>query len=432
MIPVISVREHEAIYIGETFSSESKVITRYQATLLEKFEREQGKQIFKWGNKKITPLQWVGVASIGNLQIEILPKLANSEHSQIRKNLLYMLTIAKEVPFRVQDVSRFDTQRNTFLEIFIKVFIDKLNNALKTGVIQQYCHEEENVPFLKGKLHLSEQLRRNLINKSRFYVSYDEYSIKNLPNRIIKATVAKLYGISKVQHNKKVLMNLKDAFNEVDEKGFSYSEMKSLVLPRTIHHLYQEIIEMCKIFWKNESPALSSGTSESFSLLFDMNMIYEKFIQGVLLAHQEEIMGHNLKLVTNLGITPKYLLKDQYGRSTYRLLPDNGIVNIITSKIEKIIDTKWKLLDSKKKNFGISQDDIYQMYAYAREYDCNKVILLYPVNEGTTGLSFLPRYRNNTFPEKQIEIIVLTVNLGHKFPDQIDDFIDDLRVICSI
>ena len=46
-----------------------------------------------------------------------------------------------------------------------------------------------------------------------------------------------------------------------------------------------------------------------------------------------------------------------------------------------ILDTKWKrLVDKPRINYGISQADMYQMYAYAKKYRTSEIWLLYPVN----------------------------------------------------
>ena len=53
----------------------------------------------------------------------------------------------------------------------------------------------------------------------------------------------------------------------------------------------------------------------------------------------------------------------------------------------KIIDTKWKLLNqfSEKRNYNITQADMYQLYAYGKKYaladNTNPtLVLLYPSN----------------------------------------------------
>ena len=46
-----------------------------------------------------------------------------------------------------------------------------------------------------------------------------------------------------------------------------------------------------------------------------------------------------------------------------------------------ILDTKWKILSNSKPNYGISQADMYQMYAYQKKYGAEHVTLVYPKTE---------------------------------------------------
>ena len=46
-----------------------------------------------------------------------------------------------------------------------------------------------------------------------------------------------------------------------------------------------------------------------------------------------------------------------------------------------VMDTKWKVLSDVKANYGISQADMYQMYAYQKKYSSVNVTLLYPLTE---------------------------------------------------
>ena len=57
---------------------------------------------------------------------------------------------------------------------------------------------------------------------------------------------------------------------------------------------------------------------------------------------------------------------------------------VITRKHDNAIficDTKWKLLSSQKVNWGISQADMYQMYAYQKKYNAKNITMLYPMTE---------------------------------------------------
>ena len=62
------------------------------------------------------------------------------------------------------------------------------------------------------------------------------------------------------------------------------------------------------------------------------------------------------------------------------LLPLKEIDNIFS-----IVDTKWKVLEASKSNFGISISDMYQLFAYGKKYSYNlshpRLLLLYPKTE---------------------------------------------------
>jgi 5-methylcytosine-specific restriction enzyme subunit McrC len=65
-------------------------------------------------------------------------------------------------------------------------------------------------------------------------------------------------------------------------------------------------------------------------------------------------------------------------REVFQMKPDI----VITHRDTKfILDTKWKLLSAEKANYGISQADLYQMYAYQQKYQAQNVTLLYPKTE---------------------------------------------------
>jgi 5-methylcytosine-specific restriction enzyme subunit McrC len=48
------------------------------------------------------------------------------------------------------------------------------------------------------------------------------------------------------------------------------------------------------------------------------------------------------------------------------------------------LDTQWKLLSDNAWNYGISQADMYQMYAYSKKYKADRIVLLYPHSDSLT------------------------------------------------
>jgi 5-methylcytosine-specific restriction enzyme subunit McrC len=55
------------------------------------------------------------------------------------------------------------------------------------------------------------------------------------------------------------------------------------------------------------------------------------------------------------------------------------------SVIKRVIDAKWKRLDPRAGDFGVLQQDVYQVAACALQYECKDVELAYPWLENKAG-----------------------------------------------
>jgi 5-methylcytosine-specific restriction enzyme subunit McrC len=84
----------------------------------------------------------------------------------------------------------------------------------------------------------------------------------------------------------------------------------------------------------------------------------------------------------------------------FRLRPDI-VVYDLQEQLVYILDTKWKILSRDKKNYGILSSDMYQIYAYQKRYQAEKVVLLYPqVEEEKLG---------NVYYGDRVEIIFVAL-----------------------
>ena len=76
----------------------------------------------------------------------------------------------------------------------------------------------------------------------------------------------------------------------------------------------------------------------------------------------------------------KHHLAYENGKGKFGLKPD-----IVIDDGRIIIDTKWKILSNDKTNQGISQSDMYQLYAYGEKYKSENLYLIYPKDEVING-----------------------------------------------
>ena len=75
----------------------------------------------------------------------------------------------------------------------------------------------------------------------------------------------------------------------------------------------------------------------------------------------------------------------------------------------QIVDTKWKRLKSDQEDTknGVSQADIYQLYAYAHRYECPDNVLLFPMVDGVTPETYLIP---DSSPRKRLRIAFIDMN----------------------
>ena len=157
-------------------------------------------------------------------------------------------------------------------------------------------------------------------------------------------------------------------FDGVSDARFERPQLDNISTDRRTDR-FAPLIALAKRFVSGQSPD-RPGSMETYSLLFDMNKVFEAYIASLMrrLVCPPEYVG--------VGQVRRRHLLVKGHQPKFRLIPDIGVYQ--RQKLICLIDTKWKLLDRSTYHEGVSQADMYQMYAYAKEYECPLVILLYP------------------------------------------------------
>ena len=310
------------------------------------------------GGKFIQARNYVGVLQTkSGLTIEILPKIADKNDAERSKAVfIKMLKTLRNFPFKSSNLASLKTQNLPLLEIFISMFLSELEAIVKKGIKSDYVALEENLNFLKGKLNMNEQIKRNSIHKERFYVEYSEFLSDIKINRIIKTTLKFLYKKSNSSKNQQKIRELLFIFDDVSECEDYKNFFAKLVINRQVKH-YEQTLLWCKIFLLGNTFTPHKGDDLAFALLFDMNTLFESYVGNFM---KKSFPG------TILQHSEKHLVEDP---KSFKLRPD------IFLKDKFIADTKWKIISSKD---DISQADLYQLYAYGKKHECDKLHLIYP------------------------------------------------------
>ena len=319
--------------------------------------------------KVITARNYVGLITMTDgTVIEILPKISGNGISQkeTKQIFLEMLKTLNDVNFKNFNVSNLRIDRLNLFEIFIKMFLDEVTVLTKQGLKSAYLTIENNERFCKGKLLTSQDIKHNLVTKERFYVSYDDFNINRPENRLIKTTLRFLLKASNDMQNRLFATRLLTFFDGV-EYSFSCDGDFSKCFPdRSMDH-YERALSWCRVFLKGNSFTAFAGSHVALALLFPMEKVFESFVA----AKFRKLVSRKVNVRTQ---DTTYSLFDSPNRA-FALRPD---IVLEFDGYKVVLDTKWKLLSDKASNCGISQSDMYQMYAYGKKYEAERVVLLYP------------------------------------------------------
>ncbi|MDN3696179.1 McrC family protein [Vibrio cortegadensis] len=335
----------------------------------------------RYGYELIQVKNYVGVLFTPTGEhIEVLPKTGRkAENSQqaiveSRQMLLMMLQHLGSFRYVASNQASIATKQMPLLEVFISQFLQSVNALVKRGLKSDYVTQEDSLHFQKGKLKVSQQIRYNVVNKHKFYVEYDEYLINRPANRLIKTALLKLSNYTRLATNQKLLRELQFAFADVPSCKSVKQDISALKLDRGMVD-YHSPIAWAKLILDGFSPLSMKGDNSALSLLFPMEAVFESYVASVLRSQ----LADDAELTTQAS--SKYLVTHN-GRRQFQLKPD--LLLTLTDNSKLVLDTKWKLLDLEDHNYGLSQSDLYQMFAYGHKYlnGTGDLLLIYPAHSG--------------------------------------------------
>lgn len=341
---------------------------------------ESGGRILAHGRSALRAQQVVGIVAANNCTLEILPKIdvpaASDEAAAqglIRKKLVHLLAVAMDLDIDGGTFTELGWQKDNLLEILIRLFSVKLIDALRQGMPRRYVEHEEEIATLRGRLDVTRQFTKLAANPARLACRFDELSPDIAVNQIMRTAIERLRRISQSPDNQRRLSELAFGYADITPVPLQALRWDDVRLDRT-NARWKDLLALARLLLGERFQTTSMGEQAGFSLLFEMNTLFEEYVGRML---RRALAGSGLSVHLQGGRL--YCLEAaDGGRRTFQTRPD--IVIKRGAEVVHIVDTKWKRIapriDDPKQ--GVSQSDVYQMMAYGELYQCRSLTLLYP------------------------------------------------------
>ena len=307
---------------------------------------------------RITPSSTVGAVEIGDLSVQIRPKIGIPQ-------LLSLACYAMGV-YKPQEQRRFDFHEEPALpDTLALALAAAARRAFARGLLHGYRTEEEALYAVRGRIRFDDQIRRRFGIAMPVEVRYDEFTDDIVENRLVKAAVARLGEMRLRSPQARRGLGWTAAMLEnVSLVEYASGDVPELTFDRLNEH-YRGAVGLSRLILRHSAFEASRGEVRATGFLMNMNTLFQEFVTVAL----RESLGLSERVFREKNIDSL----DEDGK--VRLRPDltwwdGGTCTFVG-------DAKYKLV----KPAGVPNADLYQLLAYVTALDLPGGLLVYAEGE---------------------------------------------------
>ncbi len=348
----LQVFEHQVLRLSE------QGLTQRHLDALARFNEQHDSRYFTLLHKGVRFRQYVGVLQVGALTIEILPKTdQHANAQQWQRVLLELLQACSMLPIDTLTEAHLQSRSSPLLWFYLNHFLQEVQQLLQEGLVKHYQNKSANGYTWKGQLNFAQQLRHNWQHPERVYSRSQHYDYQHPAHQLLYAALQIIQRLSIDNTLQQRVQHLLRAFP---------SQQPIRAQARIFEHLYAQpkferyrrALELARMITLHYSPDLRAGSHAVLAILFDMNQLFERYIQRQLQQQLDK----------------SWLIRAQAAKPFWaqrKLRPDLWLSH---EGQHYILDTKWKIL----KRPAPSDADLRQMFAYNHSFEATQSLLVYP------------------------------------------------------
>jgi len=406
----LTLLEQSSVRVGPRASEANNCLDPMQAEGLVELGERMGARAFSWHSpSRMRVEQFVGTVHLGDLQVEILPKLEGlTEPARVRQSLLGMLAIAEDLEVQGSEMVGFLDAGEPFVRALARLYCRKLVELARRGLRQEYRARHDLLPFVRGKVDWPAHARKAVTRRLELPCRFDERSEDTPLNRTLKAALVEVSSLLEYSRASNLVNELRHSMSGVSEARPSVLELTRVQTDRASREL-APVLGLAKLILGRRSPDLSraaAGGRRTYALVWDMNVLFEEYVGRV----SRQVLGpRGLKVDLQERASAYLAVEATGGQKAFLLRPD---ILVRQGRKPKIVaDTKWKVLDPGEPHLGVSSADVYQMLAYARRFEVFDALLIFPHHPRLGAPGLQKEYVTEGAVEKGVRVGVATVDL---------------------
>ena len=339
-------------------------------------------------------------------------------------NIYYMLAYAfDDSKMNNIEESKVNAEKFKYIyDLFAFMLTNITGKLIKRGLFKNYINESDELNTVKGRINLTESIKKNTFTNKKLVCEYDDYSENNYLNQIIKTTIYYLLSSNKL--TKKYSDDLKKVYsllNTIDMlNNISLIRWDAIIYNRNNRN-YKFIINLCYMIINGLLVNKYGGNVELMDFINGktLSSLFESFVRKY---YQVEYKGK----LTASGETINWQINEEYeNNKMIDLLPQmHTDITLRHGNKELIIDTKFYDKTISKSGFNgseketIKSNNWYQINSYVtnKVYEYNKQ----NINIEVAGMLLYAKTDEEISPDIETKVMgskmyVKTIDLNTNF-----------------
>lgn len=330
------------------------------------------------------------------------------------KNIYHMLSYAWDSLKIDKKSDKGSGDFDNIYNLLARIYLEGLKTIVKRGIYKDYVDKQEELGTLRGKINAKESINNLSMLNNKMVCDFDDFSVNNDLNSIVKATIELLMINDDLNEKyKRGLKTYKLHFQSIKDIDLSISSFSRLRYNKNNIH-YKMLIDISKLIYEGLLVNEEYGNLKFLDFIRDKQLasLYEKFILNF----------YKSKLPRYFKVYSPFINWDALSDNDedMKYLPIMKTDIVIEDKIENtqtIIDTKFYSNTLSKMQYQdsgkIHSSNLYQIYSYINNSNFSGEI---------RGMLLYPKINDDVDVDYKIggkEVSIKTVDLNDEW-DQIE------------